>query len=278
MLEETGAIAQTLTNMTAGSLNLVFTATPLLLLEIAWPRGRRNSMESRLRSAVFWAVWIVVGTAAATPLTWLIGHITFKPWITDLTPSFLSGVPAMVVAGILAVLLADFVQYWVHRAQHSVPFLWRFHAVHHSVQELGAVSYYRHWGETTLSIVIYGVPMSIITGYTPALPFLVFALGVHGAYLHTATGLHFGWGNRILNDNRFHRIHHSLEPAHFNKNFTNQCPIWDWMFGTAYFPKPDEWPATGVEGFPEPQSILDFLLQPFRAPPGQSRAAVAASR
>jgi hypothetical protein len=68
---------------------------------------------------------------------------------------------------------------------------------------------------------------------------------------------------RYFMDNRLHRIHHSIEPQHFDKNFGLFTTLWDSLFGTAYFPARDEWPDTGVPDFPEPASMTEFLFSPF---------------
>lgn len=66
-------------------------------------------------------------------------------------------------------------------------------------------------------------------------------------------------------DNRLHRIHHSREERHINHNFATRTPIWDVLFGTAYFPRRDEWPAVGLMDTDEPRTLRDYLLLPFRS-------------
>ena len=100
-------------------------------------------------------------------------------------------------------------------------------------------------------------------------------LGLQGHYLHSVTRLNLGPLGRFIQDNRSHRIHHSIHPEHFDKNFGVFTTLWDSLFGTAWFPAADEWPATGLDEIPEPQGIADFYLQPFRrrnpsAAPAQS--------
>ena len=264
MLGSDGLVMALISAMTGMILNVAIVAAPFILLEIFWPRGARISLESRLRAGVIWVVWVVVATLTVAPVNWLLGHMQVRPLFANLTPGFLAGLPAILATAVISALLADLIQYWVHRAQHGVPFLWRFHAVHHSVRELGAASQYRHVGETFFAAILTGIATPFLYGGQTPVPYLVFLLGLQGAYLHSATGLNFGPLNRILIDNRFHRIHHSLEPAHFNRNFSNFSPIWDVVFGTAYFPKRDEWPDTGLADHPEPAAIVDYLLGPFR--------------
>jgi len=105
--------------------------------------------------------------------------------------------------------------------------------------------------------------MSLIHIDGPATPFAVGSfVTLLAIYIHSPTGLHFGPLRKVVVDNRFHRIHHSLEERHFGKNFGICLSIWDHMFGTAYDPR-DEWPAVGVAGVPAPQTVADFLKLPF---------------
>ncbi len=65
-------------------------------------------------------------------------------------------------------------------------------------------------------------------------------------------------------DNRFDRIHHSVEPHHFDRNFGICFTPWDRLFGTAYDPLPGEWPKVRIQDAPAPRDLGDFLLMPFR--------------
>jgi sterol desaturase/sphingolipid hydroxylase (fatty acid hydroxylase superfamily) len=64
-------------------------------------------------------------------------------------------------------------------------------------------------------------------------------------------------------DNRFHRLHHSVEERHFDKNFGLTTPLWDLLFGTLCVPAKDEWPETGLADQPEVGGLADFLWRPF---------------
>jgi sterol desaturase/sphingolipid hydroxylase (fatty acid hydroxylase superfamily) len=68
----------------------------------------------------------------------------------------------------------------------------------------------------------------------------------------------------VIAEPRFHRIHHSLENRHFDKNFAFMFPVWDVIFGTAYCPAADEYPKTGLANQEEPRSILNYVITPFK--------------
>lgn len=166
---------------------------------------------------------------------------------------------------ILVILAAwDFVRYWRHRAEHR--WFWPIHAVHHSPTELHAANDIGHPLQGFIELAFVTVPMSFIQFSGPVTPFVVGMISsMLTVYIHSPTTAHLGPLWRVVVDPRFHRIHHSLEERHFNKNFAVCFSLWDTLFGTAYWPEPGEWPATGVKEYPAPRSFREFLLLPFSA-------------
>jgi sterol desaturase/sphingolipid hydroxylase (fatty acid hydroxylase superfamily) len=167
------------------------------------------------------------------------------------------------LATVAVLFVADLFQYWLHRAQHASPFLWRFHSVHHSVEEMGALSGYHHVTEPFIHATVIGIPLAVLFT-SPTAAAIIVIVQFQGNYLHSATRLNFGPFARIIVDNRVHRIHHSNEGRHFDKNFGTFTLLWDWLFGTAYFPRRDEWPTTGIIGQPETKTVGEYLMRPFR--------------
>ena len=159
-------------------------------------------------------------------------------------------------------LLADFLAYWRHRFEHRV--LWPIHSVHHAPRHLHAANDIGHPLQALYGVAFLSVPLSLIQVDGPALPTALAALiGMLSIYIHSPVEVHLGPLRRLIVDNRFHRIHHSIEPRHFNKNFGICFSCWDHMFGTAYEPG-DEWPVVGLADVPPPRNVLDSLLMPFR--------------
>lgn len=223
----------------------------ILPLELALPRkGSTVSLVSRLRAAAFWLTWVPVTIATLLLARVIWGALGIRPLVDSLAPALLPHGVSLVVGAIAAAFVGDFFYYWCHRAQHR--FLWRFHAVHHSVRELSGMSAYHHIND----------PLG-----TPILGLL---LGWQGHYLHSVTRLNLGPLGRVIQDNRFHRIHHSIRPEHFDKNFGVFTTLWDWLFGTAHFPAADEWSDTGVADAPEPTTIADYYFAPFRSRGGST--------
>ncbi|HEY3797577.1 MAG TPA: sterol desaturase family protein [Caulobacteraceae bacterium] len=251
-------------DLTPGTVQLFLTCLSFLALETLWPRaGSRVTAAARLKAMVFWVVngaaAVLIGDALA-PIWRPTG---FHPLLPSLAPAGLPAPLAGAIGVVAAAFVGDFFYYWCHRAQHRVPWLWRFHAVHHSVREMNGLTGYHHFTEGFIEFALYALPLSLFTDSPYAIPFLGLALAWQGNYEHSPTRVHLGPLRRLLVDNRIHRIHHSLERRHYDKNFGIFTTLWDQLFGTAWFPADDEWPQTGVADFPEPQSVRELLIAPF---------------
>ena len=126
--------------------------------------------------------------------------------------------------------------------QHAVPFFWRFHSVHHSLREISAWNH--HFTEEIFRIPFVTLPLSLIISGDPShVPLIIASVrAMQGLYEHSCMRVGLGPLRYIIADNRYHRIHHSLDPQHFGKNFGSGTPVWDIVFGTAYFPRKQQWP------------------------------------
>lgn len=226
----------------------------------------RYSLRDRLPGAAMHLVGAVAGAALIWPLQWLWNAAGVAPWIVLplwdlLRPLGYVGVALHFTA---FVVLADFLAYWRHRAEHS-RWLWPVHVVHHAPTELHAANSLGHPLQALFGLVFIVIPMSLVQIPGPALPFAAaLIVSFLALYIHSPTELHLGPLRRVIVDNRFHRIHHSLDERHFDKNFGICLSIWDYVFGTAYTPAADEWPKVGVKGIEPPTGVLSFLTMPFR--------------
>ena len=232
----------------------------LAAMEIAFPR-EQQSTRGRLQGATFWALAAPVNVGVPLVFYWLARRMGLHTLFTvDLTWLPLG----LVVGPLIAAIVGDFFFYWMHRAQHV--FFWRFHAVHHSIEELNAVSSYHHVSEALFRTLCITTPSILFFTEVRNAEILAYLLPLQGAFLHSCTRVNFGPLRYLVGDNRFHRIHHSLEQQHFGRNYSGFTPIWDVVFGTAYFPARDEWPATGLADAPEPSGMIEFVSRPFVKP------------
>ena len=138
-------------------------------------------------------------------------------------------------------LLADFIQWNVHRLLHTVPWLWEFHKVHHSVKEMGFAAHLRfHWMETVVYKSIQYIPLAMI-GFSVEDFFLVHITAIAIGHLnHANVGWDYGPLKYILNNPKMHIWHHAKNlPENYptGVNYGISLSIWDYLFGTAYIPK-----------------------------------------
>jgi sterol desaturase/sphingolipid hydroxylase (fatty acid hydroxylase superfamily) len=169
--------------------------------------------------------------------------------------------------GLLVYWIAgDFVTYWWHRLQHSVPFLWAFHSVHHSQEQMTAFTASRRHPLETLSmdvIIYFGIFHFILGIPTRGWMPLALAITCLTVLQHAQLDWRLGPLQKILVGPRFHSFHHSSRPEHANSNFGFVFSCWDYLFGTAV-PEQARPTAYGVEGIDIRETIGSQLLTPFR--------------
>jgi sterol desaturase/sphingolipid hydroxylase (fatty acid hydroxylase superfamily) len=240
------------------------------LLEVLIP-GEKQSVQSRLRAIPIWIVYILIGVSSEAILKFLLTLLHLRPLISvDLSKTtgskdFMVIVGAYTLFPALGFFLYDFFYYWFHRLQHTFRPFWRVHAVHHSIEELNAFNDYHHWLENALRVPLILLPMSLIVSmHAPEVIVYTMILQFMGQMTHANSKISYGLFRYVFSEPRFHRIHHSLEQRHWDKNFAFMFPFWDLIFGTAYFPKPDEYPPTGLMNQREPRSIVEYIAAPFR--------------
>ena len=220
----------------------------------------RHSLISRARPFAFLVTGAVFSAGALALLSAITRFLGLHSLVSVPASGF--GVWGDALAVCVSVVLFDFLVYWQHRFQHR--FLWRIHAVHHSPTQLNAASGYAHFGEKIFEFLLLGIPLTLVDFDFPATPFVVVAMKeVLQRYIHAPIDAGLGPFSKVFVDNRFHRIHHSIEPRHFEKNFGILLSVWDRLFGTAYEPASDEWPEVGIAGMHPPASVAEFLLFPW---------------
>jgi sterol desaturase/sphingolipid hydroxylase (fatty acid hydroxylase superfamily) len=148
------------------------------------------------------------------------------------------------------------------------PILWPLHSTHHSIEELNAFNSYHHIFEDLLRVPLMTIPMAVLVSVSvPQIAVTVLLLSIHGQLIHANTKLKIGPLRYLLGEPRYHRIHHSLERLHWNKNYAASFPIWDVIFGTVHFPRKDEYPRTGLSYVREPRSLAEYPRRPPSSEP-----------
>ena len=209
--------------------------------------------------------------------------------------------PGFVSRAIITVMLflAYELGYWLnHYLSQRIPFLWEFHKVHHSATALTPLTNFRvHPVYMCIFLNILAVCIGLANGVgdyllgQPAPQFglsdtniiLVFFIYLYVHLQHSQLWIAFtGWLGRVFMSPAHHQIHHSRNPAHFNKNLGSCLALWDWMFGTLYIPsaareafefgvEPDRPHAHTIRGeFVAPfvraaQTVREFWNRPLKA-------------
>jgi len=139
------------------------------------------------------------------------------------------------VQGPLYLVGADLVLYWLHRAFNSSR-LWRFHAVHHSTEDLEWVSASRfHPVNLLLGSILVDVVV-LMSGFSPEVFLIVAPLNlVASGLVHANLDWTFGPLKYVISSPVFHRWHHDRKTL--GKNFGGTLSVYDWMFGTFHMPK-----------------------------------------
>jgi lathosterol oxidase len=182
------------------------------------------------------------------------------------SPGFQGAVAAAPAAlqFVAALVLADLFQYGAHRLMHAVPFLWRFHAVHHSSTELDWLAGSRlHLADVAITRATSFVPLYLLgVEAGPLTAYLVF-VSFQAVLIHANVRWRFGPLRALVVTPEFHHWHHSAEPEAIDKNFAVHVPWIDRAFGTWYLP--ERWPARyGIAGDPVPDGWLAQVTWPLR--------------
>jgi sterol desaturase/sphingolipid hydroxylase (fatty acid hydroxylase superfamily) len=246
-------------------LNVLFTGLLFIPVERLFPhRAEQGVFRDEWREDLF---YYLVSSMLVQVLTFL----TFAPAQTVLAVAHLvqvrawvAGLP-LVVQFFAIMLLTDLVQYWVHRAFHRVPWLWHFHAVHHSAKHMDWMAGARmHFLEILVLRSTTVIPMMVL-GFSPAaVNTYIFVVYLYSTFVHANLGWRFPFAEKLFVTPRYHHWHHGIEREAIDVNFAVHFPFLDRLFGTHYLPE-DKWPAGyGIEGHPVPRGYWRQFKHPFR--------------
>lgn len=241
----------------------IFVALVFIQLELFFPLRPRQKFFRRnwlndLANMVLNGILIQLGLLAA-----LAGLVAA---FHHLVPAAISGVvraqPVWLQA-IEVVVLADIGFYLAHRAFHAVPFLWKFHAVHHSIEEMDWLAAYRvHPVDQVLTKTVSFLPVLALGFSDGAVLFFALFYRWQAILVHSNCGLKVGPLKYLLASPEFHHWHHADEPQARDKNFAGQLPVLDWIGGTLLLPP--RMPEKYGTDTPVPRRWDGQILFPFR--------------
>ena len=163
--------------------------------------------------------------------------------------------------------VADLTQYWVHRAFHQVPALWRFHRIHHSADAMDWLAGSRlHLVDIAVTRGLSYVPVYVL-GFAeaPLFAYVVF-VSIQATFIHANLRFELRPLRGLLATPHFHHWHHAADADAVDVNFAVHLQVLDRIFGTFHLPK-GRWPsAYGLAGGEHvPAGYLPQLVEPFRA-------------
>jgi sterol desaturase/sphingolipid hydroxylase (fatty acid hydroxylase superfamily) len=166
---------------------------------------------------------------------------------------------------LLCVLVADLAQYWTHRAYHEVPYLWRYHSVHHSTKTMDWLAGSRqHMLELIVTRVLVLAPIFVLGFSEAVVNAYIIIVGFQAVFNHA--NVHLPWGplKYVLVTPDFHHWHHASDEEAIDKNYAAHYAFLDYLFGTAV-KSTKKFPASyGVVGDYMPDGFVKQQLFPFR--------------
>ena len=175
-----------------------------------------------------------------------------------------------VLETIFAVVLLDYTLYLWHVLTHKVPFLWRFHQIHHADLDLTASTAIRfHFGEMTISVAFRAGQILLIGVSPQAFRIWQTLLFLSIFFHHSNVRLPKKIEKKLeyfVTTPRLHGIHHSVEESEMNSNWSSGLSAWDLLHGTFRRDVPQNEITIGVKGFDELNDVTlrKMLAEPFR--------------
>ncbi len=168
---------------------------------------------------------------------------------------------------LLMFVFADFMQWNIHRLLHRNKYLWEFHKVHHSVEQMGFAAHLRfHWMETVIYKSIQYIPLAMV-GFGIQDFFIIHIIAVAVGHLnHANIKLTYGPLKYILNNPVMHLWHHAhhLPENSYGVNFGLSLSLWDYLFKTAYIPNHNANEPLGFDGIEKfPDTFIKQELYPI---------------
>ncbi len=252
---------------------LAVSAFCLVLERIRPWRGKQKMLRRQFGQDLFWLffnghyVGILVAYVAAFVFTWAV------PAIDQAKSLQLVGEQPVWVQFIVFFLVKDFLEWAIHILLHRVPWLWEFHKVHHSIEELDWIGNFRfHWMEVVVYQGLTYFPLVILGVEGRVILVIAVVATLIGHLNHSNVNISWGPLRYIINSPRMHVWHHDRDwPAErpYGVNFAVCLSVWDWLFRTAYWPArheaPTQQPARlGFDGDEQfPRSLVGRFVHPL---------------
>ncbi|HEY1827558.1 MAG TPA: sterol desaturase family protein [Acidimicrobiales bacterium] len=222
-----------------------------LLAERRWPAVRRPLRAVGHRHD---ALYLGLYVLAAVPAVVLLGTgfavtlFRFAPWLA------IKPIPGLPRWGfiVLAVVVMDACNWAAHALNHRVGTFWRFHAVHHSQEELSVLTAFRSHPLVHASFELAALPIIVLGTGGAIPPAVLIGYVLFSTFPHANVNWDFGPLRSIIVSPAYHRLHHDRDDTR-GVNLGVVLVLWDRLAGLAVFPERGAAPvATGLAGRPVP--------------------------
>ncbi len=225
------------------------------------PRPRRELVHNLVYYVISSLMPVVVLSVVAAMLAVAAQHV-----VPDALISALQALPAWARLA-LAFVVGEIGFYWEHRLSHEVPWLWRFHALHHSTEQMGFLANTRTHPVDMVVTRLFGlVPLYLLGLASPTVagsgaPALLLVVGtLWGFFIHANLRWRLGPLEWLVATPAFHHWHH-IRNDHIDRNYASTLPVLDRVFGSHYLP--DHWPAEYGTDTPQAATLGGQLLDPM---------------
>jgi sterol desaturase/sphingolipid hydroxylase (fatty acid hydroxylase superfamily) len=231
-------------------LERLFALRPRRILRAGW----RTDVVHYLINGAALKVGVVIAVAVVGTVLRAFVPAPFRAAIAA-SPSWEQIVAALAIATVGG--------YAAHRAAHQVPFLWRFHRVHHSIREMDwLAANHLHPLDQIFIRSSAVLPLFALGFGRMSLGAFVVLTTLQAIFIHANVRLTFGPLRWLIATPQFHHWHHAREPEAYNSNFAGEFPAVDALFGTLYLPA-HRWPARYGIDADEPVGYLRQLVWPL---------------
>lgn len=221
------------------------------LLRTGWVTDMKYFMFSHIGIQLFSFLTVM-------PIQYWITHISHNPIVPYIQaqPIWLQFIELLIVV--------DFTTYWIHRALHEVNFLWRFHAIHHSSEQMDWLASSRlHIIEVLITRFIATLPIFLLGFNTSAVFAYLIFISFHAIFIHSNVRFRFPYLRWLIATPEFHHWHHSSEKPAIDKNYAAFIPLYDVIFKTIYMPNHLA-RVYGTVGYKIPNSFMKQFTWPFK--------------
>jgi len=225
-----------------------FYGSLIVVLALEWflpAKPMQRSSAAGVRHDLLWVLLGIPIGVVAIASSLIILRALYRTHLSFLTIHQVKDWPWLARV-LLALAFSDLVKWCTHVARHKVPLFWHFHAVHHSQKELNFFSDFRiHPGDHAADILVRSIPTFMVDHSFATVAVVEWLRQWHARVYHANIRSNFGLLRYILVTPQSHRIHHSVDPRHADRNFAAMFSVWDYLFGTQYHSY-DEYPDTGI--------------------------------